>query len=168
MDDSLVTQRLHLRPLEQSDAPAMAALLGGDGEALRMTERLPEDLDEAAARAWIESRQGPGQTAFAMTLRKTGAMVGAIGFFRDGATAGMGYWVGRAHWGCGYATEAGQALLAVARDSGVCRILADCFPSNRASQRVLAKLGFTFEDELTKHIPVRGGQVTLYRYGRKL
>jgi RimJ/RimL family protein N-acetyltransferase len=47
------------------------------------------------------------------------------------------------HWGRGYASEAGAAMLAYARGSlGLSDILAIAAPENRGSIRVLAKLGF--------------------------
>jgi RimJ/RimL family protein N-acetyltransferase len=46
--------------------------------------------------------------------------------------------------GCGYATEAGRALIAVAEETFHGELLAMIDPTNTASQRVIAKLGFTY------------------------
>jgi RimJ/RimL family protein N-acetyltransferase len=55
----------------------------------------------------------------------------------------FGYWLARRHWGRGYATEAGRALLATARDGlRVKRLDSAHFLDNPASGRVLEKLGF--------------------------
>ena len=54
----------------------------------------------------------------------------------------LGYWIARRHWGRGFATEAGRAVLAMARTLGHARIAASHFLDNPASGRVLAKLGF--------------------------
>jgi RimJ/RimL family protein N-acetyltransferase len=55
----------------------------------------------------------------------------------------MGYWIARPHWGLGYATEAGRALIDIARHSlGLGKLSAGHFLDNPASGRVLQKLGF--------------------------
>src|SRR3546814_5651513 len=71
-------------------------------------------------------------------------IVGGIDFHRgdDGAHE-LGYWLTPAVWGRGYATEAGHAVIAMARHAlGYRRLPAWHFVDNPASARVLAKLGF--------------------------
>jgi RimJ/RimL family protein N-acetyltransferase len=56
----------------------------------------------------------------------------------------LGYWIGRSHWGRGYATEAVAALADYAfRTYPQDRIGAGVFEDNPASRRVLEKLGFS-------------------------
>jgi RimJ/RimL family protein N-acetyltransferase len=62
--------------------------------------------------------------------------------------------------GLGYATEAGQALLAKARQTYAGELLAIIAPENLASQNVCRKLGFTF----WKQAPVDGDVRNLYRH----
>lgn len=58
----------------------------------------------------------------------------------------IGYRFQRAHWGQGFATEAAGALLVYGFETiGLERIMGVVFPENRASVRVLEKLGFRFE-----------------------
>jgi RimJ/RimL family protein N-acetyltransferase len=60
----------------------------------------------------------------------------------------LGYHVRRALQGRGYATEAAAACRDYARDTlNVRRLIALIDPANRASQRVAAKVGMTFERE---------------------
>jgi RimJ/RimL family protein N-acetyltransferase len=54
----------------------------------------------------------------------------------------MGYWVGRRFWGRGFATEAGTALVDIARTLRLGAIDGSHFIDNPASARVLEKLGF--------------------------
>ncbi len=54
----------------------------------------------------------------------------------------MGYWVARADWNRGFATEAGEALIDIARTLRLGGIEAAHFVDNPASGRVLEKLGF--------------------------
>ena len=52
------------------------------------------------------------------------------------------------HWGRGYATEAGHAVVAWARGSGRERLTAGVREWNTASRTVLRKLGFTETGEV--------------------
>ncbi|MEC2715406.1 GNAT family N-acetyltransferase [Bacillus cereus] len=55
-------------------------------------------------------------------------------------------------WGKGYATEATYALLQYAfLKIGIERVVAVVFPENKASVRVLKKLGFQFEEFAGMH-----------------
>lgn len=54
----------------------------------------------------------------------------------------IGYWIARPHWGKGYASEAGAAVLDVAQSLGHRRALCGHYVDNPASGRVIAKLGF--------------------------
>jgi RimJ/RimL family protein N-acetyltransferase len=62
--------------------------------------------------------------------------------------------------GLGYATEAGQALLAKAHQTYTGELLAIIAPENLASQNVCRKLGFTF----WKQAPVEGDLRNLYTW----
>lgn len=60
-----------------------------------------------------------------------------------GVDDGFGYWLAQEHWGKGYATEAGQAIIAdhfATTDDE--QIKASYFDGNTASCNVLTKLGF--------------------------
>ena len=58
----------------------------------------------------------------------------------------IGWWLARAWWGCGLATEAARAAL---RDAfariGLARVVAIAQPANTASIRIMQKLGMRFE-----------------------
>ncbi len=77
--------------------------------------------------------------------RASGLVVGGIGFFGPplGGEAEIGYGIVSSRQGRGYATEAVQAMLAMAwADSRVRTVAAGTDPGNAASQRVLEKAGF--------------------------
>ena len=46
-------------------------------------------------------------------------------------------------WGKGYATEAGQAVIQLAKDCGVVRVYAVTYPENEKSMAVCQRLGMT-------------------------
>jgi RimJ/RimL family protein N-acetyltransferase len=55
----------------------------------------------------------------------------------------LGYWLARPYWGLGFATEAGRAMVDIARHSlRLKKLCSGHFLDNPASGRVLAKLGF--------------------------
>ena len=61
---------------------------------------------------------------------------------RDYVQALQGYWVARAFWGRGIASEACAAVIDIARALGLRQLEASHFIDNPASARVLDKLGF--------------------------
>jgi RimJ/RimL family protein N-acetyltransferase len=139
------TERLLLRPAWTQDAPALFAAVA-DEAIVRNLASAPWPYTLADAEAMI-ARERPESEPFSLIFRRTDGepqLAGAIGFGRrpDGA-AELGYWIARPFWGLGYATEAGRAAIAAARDSlRVRRIEAGHFIDNPASGRVLEKLGF--------------------------
>lgn len=140
------TERLLLRPGWAEDAPALHAAIADEGIVRNLaTARWPYRM--ADAEAFLARERGPLEPAL-LVFRRTSAapqLVGAVGFGRkpDSGEMELGYWIARAHWGLGYATEAGQAAVAIARDTlRLKRLIAGHFLDNPASGRVLAKLGF--------------------------
>ena len=87
----------------------------------------------------------PWTHGFGVVHVASGLVIGACGFKgppTDG-TVEIAYGVVPDYQGKGYATEAAQALIAYARDSGQVRtIRAHTLPEPNASTRVLAKCGF--------------------------
>src|SRR3546814_3092893 len=54
----------------------------------------------------------------------------------------LGYWIARSYWGLGFATEAGKAVVRIARAMNLPRLQARHFLDNPASANVLRKIGF--------------------------
>jgi RimJ/RimL family protein N-acetyltransferase len=165
---TLASARLLLRPLVEDDAEAMAGLLEGDEEATAMTARIPVPCTADAARLWIALAKDPPAHTFAIVRRSDDVFLGAIGFVLLPEAAGLGYWLGRAYWGFGYATEAASVMIEHARSLGASRVEAETFPENGASARVLAKLGFRVVGEVWRDLPRRGGLRRLVQHARDL
>jgi RimJ/RimL family protein N-acetyltransferase len=139
------TERLLLRPGWIEDAPALFRAIC-DERVVRNLANAPWPYRPEDAEAFLSRERSAAEPAMLIFLRNGSAMelIGGIGFGRkpDGLTE-VGYWLARDHWGKGYATEAGGAMLAAARDSlRLRRIEAGHFLDNPASGRVLEKLGF--------------------------
>ncbi len=147
MDFSIETPRLILCPFVEADAPALAALSNDDAIA-RMVCSMPHPHAPLLAEGWIliqaANRARGRDAALAIFDRASHVLIGSVGAhgLSDGRCE-VGYWVGRAHWGLGYASEALQALIAhVWRRCGGVTFSAGHFCDNPASRRVLEKAGF--------------------------
>lgn len=154
---TLTTARLVLRPFTPNDAAAVHAHLA-DREVAATTASIPHPYPPGAAEAWIGThapRCAVGEAVvLAVTLRGTGAVVGSIEIrlVPGHRRAELGYWVGRAHWGEGYATEAADALVRWGFATlGLHRVHAAHLTRNPASGRVLAKIGMRHEGRLRRH-----------------
>src|SRR5690606_30405184 len=108
----------------------------GDEAIVRNLARVPWPYDEGMARDFLAAEREPSLPGFLIFARTRGAprLVGGCGFDRtaDGAIQ-YGYWIARAHWGLGYATEAGRAAIAIARTLKLDPIVAGHFVDNPAS-----------------------------------
>ena len=154
----LGTERLTMRPFKLADA-AEVQRLAGDRKVADTTLRVPHPYLDGMAEEWISTHapafaESTGLT-LALTDRKSGALVGAIGLDirRGHDSAELGYWVGTEFWNRGYCTEAAMALL----DHGferlqLNRIHAAHLKRNPASGRVLLKVGMQREGELRQHV----------------
>ena len=136
-----VTERLLLRPGWIEDAPELAAAIGDEAIARNCT-RIPFPYGEGDAEAFLTLPQEALRPRFLICLRDSNRIVGGIGLSGD-AEPELGYWIARDHWGRGFATEAGQALIALADGSlRLPRITARRATDNLRSANVLRKLGF--------------------------
>jgi ribosomal-protein-alanine N-acetyltransferase len=147
------TPRLVLRPFTPRDAadhlrlyarPEVTRFLAGGpfrGDAAAQRSR-------AALDAFIEHWKKHGFGVWAVTDRATGALVGQCGlkYLPDRPEVEILYALDPAYWGRGVATEAAAAALRYGFESArLDRIVAVAFPENRASHRVMEKIGLTYE-----------------------
>jgi RimJ/RimL family protein N-acetyltransferase len=138
------TERLLLRPGWAEDAPDLARAIA-DEQVVRNLATAPWPYALEDAEAFLAAPRDPAMPSFLVTERTEGEprLVGACGLGRrpSGAVE-LGYWIARAHWGKGFATEAGRALIDIAQTLRLPRLEASHFTDNPASGRVLEKLGF--------------------------
>jgi ribosomal-protein-alanine N-acetyltransferase len=164
----ITTARLVLRSFTAADAPDVQRLAGAREIALT-TLLIPHPYPAGAAEEWIARHPFDRDNhTFAITLRKGGALVGAVGLHenRDHARGEIGYWIGVPYWGRGYATEAARAVLEYAFEAvGVNRVFALHFVHNPASGRVMQKLGMRHEGHLRQHVMKWGEAVDIEVYG---
>jgi RimJ/RimL family protein N-acetyltransferase len=169
MVEFLQSDKIMLRPLTVDDAVHYARLLGDDSAAIQMTATIPDPCTEAGARAWIEPRLNRGEHLFAILSAANHEMAGALGLIEQpGHAFVLGYWVGRIHTGQGFATEAVRLAIELARSFQAKKLLAETFPENIASGRVLTKSGFVLTGTTVHNFPQRGGWRTNHQYELRL
>ena len=138
------------------DAPAIFAGWTQDIEVTRYLTWRPhqriqetEDFIQSCLSAWAHETRFP----YVITLNKSVEVIGMIDPRVEGVKVGIGYVVGRVHWGNGFAVEATRAIMdwAFQQDS-IYRVYATTDVENVASQRVLEKVGMHCEGILRKYI----------------
>lgn len=141
------TARLTLRPAWVEDAPALTQAIAHESVVTKLS-RVPWPYSEADALAWLERPHACGDLSlsiFAHEGNPQPRLVGGIGLHPADDLGGheIGYWLTPDAWGRGYATEAGRAMLGIARYAiGLRRLNGRHFADNPASGHVLRKLGF--------------------------
>ena len=139
------TERLLLRPGWIEDAPALFRAIADEG-IVRNLATAPWPYHPQDAESFLSRERSTADASTLIFLRGEAepVLIGGMGFGRmEQGGVEFGYWLRRDHWGRGFATEAGRAFLAAARDSlRLRRIEAGHFLDNPASGRVLEKLGF--------------------------
>ncbi|KRC40505.1 hypothetical protein ASE17_08870 [Phenylobacterium sp. Root77] len=166
----LETSRLLLRPLAETDLDALGAIAADPKVMAHVGDGVP--LSRAATALWISNAAASlvmsEVGSRAVVLRSSGALIGWVGLIPTPHRNRLEliYGFARAYWGQGYATEAAQALMA---NCSAGTVDATIDPRNRASWRILEKLGFTTigeeEDEfglptLRLRLEVRSEEVT--------
>ncbi len=97
----------------------------------------------------------------AIALRETQELLGYASLWiisPEFRQAEIGFFLHPSHWGHGYASEAARHLVRHAfEDLHLHRVYATTAPRNRASRRVLEKLGMVYEGRLREAILIRDG-----------
>jgi len=148
---TITTARLRLRWLTDDDVPALFAIFG-DPEVTAYWSRPPLEERSGAEELLAEIHA----LAAAGTLFQWGiarieddTVIGTCtlaAISREHRRAELGYALGRAYWGQGYASEAVRAIVQYAFDTlDLHRLEADVDPHNHASIRCLERLGFRKE-----------------------
>ncbi len=139
------TERLILRPYQQSDAPQLRRL-ANDFDIAKMVASFPYPYPDGLAERWIGTHDDlrARDAGYPLAIEKNGELLGSIGIERcEGGDSELNYWLGKAAWGQGIGSEAARAVLAFAFDElKLSYVRARHIADNLASARVLAKMGF--------------------------
>jgi RimJ/RimL family protein N-acetyltransferase len=162
-----ITERLLLRPGWAEDASALSRAIG-DESVVRNLSRVPWPYALGDAEHFLSEAQTPTRPRLLIFLRDCARLIGGIGLSGEDGHAELGYWIVRDEWGHGYATEAGQALVAMADDSlRLPALEAAHAVDNPASGKVLAKLGFSPSGDGVRHSLARRGDMPVRLFARE-
>ena len=158
-----------LEPVSINHADRIQALVS-NAEILAST-MLPDPYPDDGVVKWIQGlgKKMGGSTEYGFAvISDAKEIVGTCGFIlptEDMDVAEIGYWVGRAYWNHGYATQALRLLLdRVFKDDKIMTVRACTLKSNRASCRVLEKLGFAVSREVPNEHPKWSRQELVRHY----
>ena len=126
---------VRLRPVEDDDLPIFLA--HQDDPVAAAMAAFPTRAPDVFYAHWATIRADP--TNYTRTIVADDEVVGDIVSWLDHGSRQVGYWIGRDHWGKGFATAALRLLLDEIKDRPV---TAHVVPDNIGSQRVVEKCGF--------------------------
>jgi RimJ/RimL family protein N-acetyltransferase len=148
------TARLVLRRPRPEDAAALFAEYATDPEVCRYLTWTPHaSLQETEALVARSGALWEAKRTFRWVLTRRGEdrALGMVELRPDGHRVELGYALGRGYWNRGYMTEAVGALVTWAlAQPWVYRVWAVVDVDNRASARVLEKVGMQFEGVLRR------------------
>ncbi len=152
IDLPLETPRLILRDFKKSDLKAVHAYSSLE-EVARYLVWGPNTLAQSkeAIEGFLDDQNAQTRDIFdlAVTLKPKRELIGGAGMRiidRDNLTGELGYTLHPDYWGYGLAVEAARALLEAGFNAlGLQRIVAVCDQRNKASARVMERLGMRRE-----------------------
>jgi ribosomal-protein-alanine N-acetyltransferase len=148
----LTTPRLVLRAFTAQDVEVMHRLLNEEGVLRHFppAEPPPRDRVERMIRRLLQHWAERGYGLWAVESRATGELMGRCGLQHLPQTGEVevDFILGKAFWGQGFATEAGRASLRYGfEELALEHVIGIAHVDNKASQRVLEKLGMTLVEQ---------------------
>ena len=163
---------VRLRRFTPRDAVVVQALVS-DAAVADTTLNIPHPYPPGAAETWIATHDAAFESGagaiFAVTARREGTLVGSISVTMDPThrNGEIGYWIGRAFWGHGFATAALRLMVAYCFSRlDLHRVYAHHMARNPASGRVMEKAGLRREGRLREHIFKAGRPEDIVIHGR--
>ncbi|MHA7818941.1 MAG: GNAT family N-acetyltransferase [Erythrobacter sp.] len=157
-----------MRPIWPEDWRGVLAGIADEG-VVRNLARAPWPYAAEDARKFTALPADPMFPRFLITRARDGQVTGCIGIDPHDGDVELGYWIARPFWRQGFATEAGAAVLQIARTLGHERVVASHFLDNPASGAVLAKLGFEPTGRVVeRHSCGRGAKAPTAEYALNL
>ncbi|PCJ21722.1 MAG: hypothetical protein COA96_15300 [SAR86 cluster bacterium] len=152
---------IKLRKFQKNDDTALAANANSPAIAAYMRTVFPSPYLLSDARWWVaEGHQLNGSVNLVIDLN--GECIGNIGFNlinnRNHKTVELGYWLGEAHWGKGFISEAIAVFTdLIFLEHDVKEIIASVASPNVASMKVLEKCGYKCGKINENSVEVRAG-----------
>ena len=160
----LDTQRLILRPFQDSDLEPFVAYRSDPDVARYQSWELPYTKEQAAAFLQRQKRVQPGSQGewyqLAIERKQQAGLIGDCAFHvlaHDARQAEIGFSLARQYQRQGYATEAVLCLLEYLFGGlGLHRVTATCDAENHASAQLLERIGMRCEGRFIENIWFKG------------
>lgn len=156
------TERLILRDMRLEDAEALFAYASDPEVACHLTWDSHRSIEDSEKFLKIALRgYATGELhRWAVIYKEDGVFIGTCGLVAlspEHYRAHIGYALSRDYWGRGLTTEAVRAVVSFGFEKmDLNKIVARCFPENTASERVMQKVGMSYEGTFREHLYVRG------------
>ncbi len=168
----LETQRLILRPFQESDCEAFASYRSDPNVAWYQGWETPFTIEQAAEFIGFMKQSQPGLPGewyqWAIERRSSAGLIGDCAFqvlAHDTRQAEIGFSLSGKHQGQGYGAEAVERLLNyLFSDLGMHRVVATCDVENHASVKLLERVGMRREAQMIENIWFKGAWGSEYLY----
>ena len=153
-----------LRALTAADAPAIARHADDEGVWLNLYEGFPRPYTLADAEWWCGTGCRLPEAGHVFAIDVDGEAIGCMAVRPDSGwlrcNAEVGYWIGRAFWKRGIASESLRRVTAWAWEAlpELTRLYAPIFSFNVGSQAVARHCGYAFEADM-KRSAIKDGRV---------
>ena len=144
------TARLQLHAIDVAEGERIVARAAGPADV--WADDYPFEGDIGAVGGFLRATAAHGEQRpfgyYRISRLADGRAIGGIGFKGqpDADCIEIGYGLAPSARGHGYTAEAVAAVLAIAADHGLSRVIAETTPDNIASQRTLVRAGFRLVD----------------------
>ncbi|MCA1029483.1 GNAT family N-acetyltransferase [Bacillus timonensis] len=167
----LTTERLIIRSLIKEDAPIIEEL-ASDYEIAKTTLSIPHPYPKGGALTWLQQVEEQNKLGKAVMYgiinKETNLLIGVMGLNLRKVfdRAELNYWIGKPHWGKGYASEAAQKLVSYCfEELHLNKVYAAAFTTNPGSWRVMEKIGMKHEGTFKQHVKKWEEYMDLTYYG---
>lgn len=157
MLQKIESELLILRPYVFSDAPTAQKL--GNDKAVAETTFIPYPYTSEKVENWIENHAALIENGeaypLAVILKDEMQLIGTMTIRIDKThnKGELAYWVGKEFWGKGFATEASKMMIEFGfNDLNLNRIWAPVMSKNKASGKVMEKVGLRYEGTLKQDV----------------
>ena len=170
---TIETARLRLRKPVMDDADLIFERYAKDPDVTRyLSWQPPESVEQTRdfVKRCLSDWKDDFVFPYVITLKEDDQPIGTIEIRIEGHRGEIGFALAKGNWGKGYMTEAAQAITDWAlKQDGIYRVQACCDLENRASARVLEKIGMQREGVLRRwgmHPNLTGEPRDVYLYAR--
>lgn len=172
-DFSIITDRLLLRPLKETDLETVH-LYASNLEITRYMMNLPnttiaesQQFIDDAVNEWGKAE--PEFYEFAVVLDDFQIGGACLYLTKDRKQGELGWILNPDYHGKGYASEAANAMIELAKKLGLEQVFAHCDSRNKASERVMQRIGMTLEyDNGTRFYEKKNESAGEYKYSLNL